>query len=164
MHLAKHNAAAPKALADVKDAVRQRILDERVDAQAKKQAEDIAAQLAKGGDVAALAKAPVRTLASLERSKLASITDVSPAILQQAFTLPHPVDGKPAWTTVQTGNGTYALVAVNKVVDGDPSKVEKAQRDALRGQMMDAMAQAATLEYIEALKKRTEIKIAQDRM
>jgi len=164
MHLAKHNAAAPKALADVKDAVRQRILDERVDAQAKKQAEDIAAQLAKGGDVAALAKAPVRTLAGLERSKLASITDVSPAILQQAFTLPHPVDGKPAWTTVQTGNGTYALVAVNKVVDGDPSKVEKAQRDALRGQMMDAMAQAATLEYIEALKKRTEIKIAQDRM
>ena len=60
------------------------------------------------------------------------------------------------------GNGTYALVSVDKVVEGDPSKVEKAQRDALRGQMMDAMAQAATLEYIESLKSRADIKIAQD--
>lgn len=164
MHLAKHNAAAPKPLAEVADAVRQRILDERVDALAKKQADDLIAQLAKGGDIATLVKAPVRTLAGLERSKLASINDVPPAILQGAFTLPHPANGKAAWTTVQTGNGAYALVAVDKVTDGDPSKVEKAQRDALRGQMMDAMAQAATLEYIQALKARGEIKIAQDRM
>ncbi|SEN01123.1 peptidyl-prolyl cis-trans isomerase D [Luteibacter sp. UNCMF331Sha3.1] len=164
MHLAKHNAAAPQALADVKDAIRQRILDERVDALAKKQADDAAAQLAKGGDVATVVKAPVRTLAALERSQLGSHADVPPAILERAFTLPHPVNGKADWTTVQTGNGTYALVAVDKVTEGDPSKVEKAQRDALRGQMMDAMAQAATLEYIEALKARTEVKIAQDRM
>ncbi|HEY4294348.1 SurA N-terminal domain-containing protein [Luteibacter sp.] len=164
MHLAKHNAAAPKALADVTDAVRQRILDERVDALAKKHADELVAELAKGGDVAALAKVPVRTLAGVDRNKLGSLTDVPPAILQQAFTLPHPADGKPSWTSVKTDNGAYALVAVDKVVDGDPSKVEKAQRDALRGQMMDAMAQATTMEYIEALKVRGEIKIAQDRM
>jgi peptidyl-prolyl cis-trans isomerase D len=164
MHLAKHNAAAPKALADVTDAVRQRILDERVDAQAKKQADDLLAQLAKGGDIATLVKTPARTLAALDRGKLNSITDVPPAILQEAFTLPHPAGGKPAWATVQTGNGAYALVAVDKVTDGDLAKVEKGQRDALRGQMMDAMAQAATLEYIEALKARGDIKIAQDRL
>ncbi|MGE7136344.1 SurA N-terminal domain-containing protein [Luteibacter sp. NPDC031894] len=164
MHLAKHNAAAPKALAEVTDAIRQRILDERVDVLAKKRADELATALTKGGDVATLAKAPVRTLAGVDRSKLGSMTDVPAAILQQAFTLPHPVDGKPNWTTVKTDNGAYALVAVDKVVDGDPSKVEKAQRDALRGQMMDAMAQAATMEYIEALKSRGEIKIAQDRM
>ncbi|NID15159.1 SurA N-terminal domain-containing protein [Luteibacter yeojuensis] len=164
MHLAKHNAAAPKALAEVTDAIRQRILDERVDTMARKHADEVAAELAKGGDVAALAKAPVRTLAGVDRSKLGTFTDVPPAILQQVFTLPHPANGKPSWTAVKTDNGAYALVAVDKVVDGDPSKVEKAQRDALRGQMMDAMAQAATLEYIEALKSHAEIKIAQDRM
>ena len=164
MHLDKHAAAAPKALADVTDVVRQRILDERVDAAAKKQADDLAAQLSKGGDVAALVKAPVQTLTAVERSKLATIKDAPPTVLQQAFSLPHPADGKSAWSSVATGNGTYALVAVDKVTDGDPSKVDKAQRGALRGQMMDAMAQAATLEYIEALKAKGEIKVAADRM
>ncbi|MET0618313.1 MAG: SurA N-terminal domain-containing protein [Luteibacter sp.] len=164
LHLDKHAAAAPKALAQVSDDIRQRILDERVDAAAKKQADELVAQLAKGGDAAALVKVPVRTLAGVERSKLAAMKDVPPAVLQQAFTLPHPADGKPAWAAVATGTGTYALVAVDKVTDGDPSKVDKAQRGALRGQMMDAMAQAATLEYIEALKAAGEIKVAQDRM
>lgn len=164
MHLNKHNAAAPKSLAEVKDGVRQRILDERVDAQAKKQADDIAAQLAKGGDVASLAKAPVRTVADLERDKLATTKDVPEDILVKSFSLPRPVDGKPVWSVIRTDNAAYALVAVDKVTDGDPSKVEKAQRDGLRGQMMDATAQAVTLDYIQALKAKAEIKIAQDRM
>jgi peptidyl-prolyl cis-trans isomerase D len=164
MHLSKHAAAAPKNLADVRDVIRQRILDERVDAMAKKQADEIVAQLAKGGDIAALAKAPVRTLPALERSKLAAIKDVPQAVLQQAFTLPRPVDGKPGWSVVRTDSAAYAIVAVDKVTDGDPSKVSKADRDGLRGQMTAAMARAATSEYIEALKARGDIKIAQDRM
>lgn len=164
MHLNKHNAAAPKSLAEVKDGVRQRILDERVDAQAKKQADDIAAQLAKGGDIASLAKVPVRTVPDLERDKLATTKDVPEDILVKSFSLPRPVDGKPVWSVIRTDNAAYALVAVDKVTDGDPSKVEKAQRDGLRGQMMDATAQAVTLDYIQALKAKAEIKVAQDRM
>ena len=164
MHLSKHAAAAPKNLADVRDVVRQRILDERVDAMAKKQADELVAQLAKGGDIAALAKAPVHTVAALERSKLAATKDVPQPILQRAFTLPHPVDGKPSWSVVQTGSGAYAVVAVDKVADGDLSKISKADRDGLRGQMTDAMAKAATIDYIEALKTTGEIKVAQDRM
>src|SRR6201991_2095789 len=73
IHLSKHAAAAPKNLADIRDVVRQRILDERVHAMAKKQADEIVAQLAKGGDIATLAKAPVHTLPALERSKLADV-------------------------------------------------------------------------------------------
>jgi len=164
IHLAKHAAAAPKNLADVRDVIRQRILDERVDALAKKQADEIVAQAVKGGDISALAKAPVRTLSALERGKLSAIKDAPQAILQQAFTLPRPVDGKPTWSVVRTDGGAYAIVAVDKVTDGDPSKVAKADRDGLRGQMTAAMARAATSEYIEALKARGEVKIAQDRM
>src|SRR6187402_2086568 len=164
MHLSKHVVATPKNLADVRDVIRQRILDERVDAAAKKQANELVAQLAKGGDIATLAKAPVHTVPGLERSKLAATKDVPQPILQRAFTLPHPVDGKPSWSVVQTGGGTYAVVAVDKVTDGDLSKIAKADRDGLRGQMTDAMAKAATIEYVEALKARGDIKIAQDRM
>jgi peptidyl-prolyl cis-trans isomerase D len=164
LHIAKHAAAAPQDLATVRDAVRQRVLDERVDALAKKQADELVAQLAKGGDIAALAKAPVQTATGLERDKLDTVKDVPPAILQKAFSFPRPVDGKASWSVVQTGPAVYAVVAVDNVTDGDPSKVDKAQRDGLRGQMADAMAQAAMMEYVEALKARADIKIAQDRM
>ncbi|UPG88637.1 SurA N-terminal domain-containing protein [Luteibacter aegosomaticola] len=164
MHLAKHNAAAPQDLASVKEVIRQRILDERVDAQSKKQADELIAQLAKGGDAAALAKAPVQTATGLTRSKLGDVKDVPPAILRELFSLPHPVDGKPSWTAVDVGNGTYAVVAVDKVTDGDPAKVEKATRGALRGQMMDAMARAVTLEYVDALRAKAKITVANDRL
>jgi peptidyl-prolyl cis-trans isomerase D len=164
MHLAKHNVAAPKDLASVKEVIRQRILDERVDAQSKKQADELIAQLAKGGDAAALAKAPVQTATGLTRSKLGDVKDVPPAILRELFSLPHPVDGKPSWTAVDVGNGTYAVVAVDKVTDGDPAKVEKATRGALRGQMMDAMARAVTLEYVDALRAKAKITVANDRL
>src|ERR1700754_354228 len=131
---------------------------------ARKQADEIVAQLAKGGDIATLAKAPVHTLPALDRSKLGAIKDAPQAILQQAFTLPRPVDGKPSWSVVRTDGAAYAIVAVDKVTDGDSSKVSKAERDGLRGQITAAMARAATSEYIEALRARGDVKIAQDRM
>jgi peptidyl-prolyl cis-trans isomerase D len=164
MHLVKHNAAAPKDLASVKDTIRQRILDERVDVLAKKQADDLAAQLAKGGDVATLAKAPVQSAAGLTRSKLGEVKDVPPGILREVFSLARPVAGKPVWSAVRVDNGNYAVVAVDKVTDGDPAKVEKATRDALRGQMMDAMARAVTMEYVESLRARAKVTVASDRM
>ncbi|TCV97359.1 peptidyl-prolyl cis-trans isomerase D [Luteibacter rhizovicinus] len=164
LHLAQHVPATPKALADVRDAVRQRILDERVDAQAKKHADELLAALQKGGDVTALAKAPVKTIAGIDRRNRTSAAELPPAVVAQVFLAPRPIDGKPNWTVVATGNGAYALLAVDKVVDGDPAQVEKTQRDAVRGQMMDLLAYAATLDYIEALKAKADVKISEDRM
>jgi peptidyl-prolyl cis-trans isomerase D len=162
IHLLKHVAAAPKALADVSDVVRQRILDERVDAQAKKHADDVLAELRKGGDlqaVATTARAPLKT-AVAERGN----PDISPAIFSEVFLLPHPADGKPVWSAVPTGNGAYAIVALDKVTDGDIAKVTAEQRQSLRGQMMDAIALGSTQEFIDVLKSRTEIKLAEDRL
>jgi peptidyl-prolyl cis-trans isomerase D len=164
IHLLKHTAAAPKTLADVRDTVRQRILDERADAQAKKHADELLAELQKGGDFAAIAaqaNSQLKTVA-LERGKPDPTTPQP--ILVQAFLLPHPADGKPAWATVPMESGSYALVAVDKVTDGDTTKIPTDQRQALRGQMADAMGTGATMEFIEALKKKTKIQIAADRL
>jgi peptidyl-prolyl cis-trans isomerase D len=162
IHLLKHVAAAPKALADVRDDIRQRILDERADAQAKKHADELLVAAQKDGDLAAIAAsahAEVKTVVA-ERGK----QDVPQPILTQAFLLAHPADGKPVWAVVPTEQGAYALVALDKVTDGDVSKVPADARQSLRGQMMDALALGATQEFIEALKARSEIKIASDRL
>ena len=126
--------------------------------------DELLAELQKGGDFAAIAaqaNSQLKTVA-LERGKPDPTTPQP--ILVQAFLLPHPVDGKPAWATVPMESGSYALVAVDKVTDGDTTKIPNDQRQALRGQMADAMGTGATMEFIEALKKKTKIQIAADRL
>ena len=82
----------------------------------------------------------------------------------QAFLLPHPKDGKPQFAAVALPEGAYALVAVDKVQDGDLSKVTPDQRKMLRQSMLAAYGSVATEGFIDALKAKTEIKIAKDRM
>jgi len=85
-------------------------------------------------------------------------------VLEQAFLLPHPAAGKAQFARVALHDGSYALVGVDKVQDGDLSKVSAEQRSTLREQMGQAYGILATQAYIDALKAKTEIKIAADRM
>ena len=158
----KHVAAAARPLADVRDQVRQKILDERIAAEALKSADALLARVQKGEDMQAVATsagANLQTVADATRMQ----QGVAPEVLQQAFLLPHPA-GKPQYARVATADGSYALVAVDKVQEGDLSKVTFEQRDALRGQMGQAYGILATQAFLDMLKAKTEIKIAADRM
>ena len=61
-------------------------------------------------------------------------------------------------------DGTYVLLAVDKVQDGDLSKVPPEQRESLRQQMAQAYGYEATRELIDQLKAKTKIKINQQRL
>lgn len=159
----KHLPAAARPLAEVKDQVRQKILDERAAAEEQKRADALLARLQKGDDmsaVAASANASVQTVADAVRMQ----QGVAPEVLEQAFLLPRPAAGKAQFARVALQNGSYALVAVDKVQEGDLSKVTAEQRTTLRGQMAQAYGILATQGYIDALKAKTEIKVAMDRM
>jgi peptidyl-prolyl cis-trans isomerase D len=159
----KHVPAAARPLADVRDQVRQKILDERTAAEEQKRADALLARLEKGEDmqaVAASAGATVQVSADAIRMQ----QGVAPEVLGQAFLLPHPAAGKAQFARVALHDGSYALVGVDKVQDGDLSKIPAEQRNALREQMGQAYGILATQAYIDALKAKTEIKIAADRM
>ncbi|WP_114238565.1 SurA N-terminal domain-containing protein [Dyella sp. C9] len=159
----KHVPAAARPLAEVRDQVRQKILDERAAAEAKKAAEALLARLQKGEDMQAVASsagATVQSVPAAVRMQQALPTEV----LDQAFLLPHPADGKPQFASVAMHDGNYALVAVDKVQAADLSKVTPDQRDSLRGDMSQAYGILTTQEFLDALKAKTEIKIAPERM
>ncbi|MHA6203832.1 SurA N-terminal domain-containing protein [Dyella soli] len=159
----KHVPAAARPLADVRDQVRQKIVDERLAAEAQKRADGLLARLQKGEDiqaVAASAGAAVQTVAAAVRVQ----PDLPPEVLEQAFLLPHPAAGKAQFARVSLRDGSYALVGVDKVQDGDLSKVPADQRKALNDGMSQAYSALAAHEFIESLKANTEIKIATDRM
>jgi peptidyl-prolyl cis-trans isomerase D len=159
----KHVPSAARPLAEVKDEVRKKILDERTAAEEQKHADALLARLQKGDDMQAVASsvgASAQTVADAVRMQ----QGVAPEVLGQAFLLPHPASGKAQFARVAMHDGNYALVAVDKVQEGDLSKITPDQRSTLRDQMSQAYGILATQGFIDALKAKTEIKIAADRM
>ncbi len=161
LHVDKHVQAAPRPLTEVHDTIRQKILDERAVAAGQKRSDDLLARLRKGEDMQAVAgSASVKAVKEAQRFQ----QDLPPPLREQAFLVPHPQDGKPQFVSVDLKDGSFALLAVDKVQGGDPSKIPPEQLEQLRHEMMQVYSSTAVSEYLDALKAKTEIKIAEDRM
>jgi peptidyl-prolyl cis-trans isomerase D len=158
IHVDKHIAAAARPLTEVRADVQQKILDERTAAAEKKLSDDALARLVKGEAMPAVAATMGAQLKSVNEATRQS-SDVPAPLLTQAFLLPHPAAGKPQFAAVVLKDGSYALLAVDKVQDGDLSKVPPGQRDSLRQQMAQAYGAEATRELLELLRADTKIKI-----
>ncbi len=158
IHVVKHVAAAAKPLAEVRADVQKKIIDARVDALAKKQAGTALAELRKGDPMGTVATAFGTTVQS-QNEVIRGQSKMPAPLLEQAFLLPHPVAGKPQFGMVDMKQGTYALLAVDKVQAGDLSKVSAAQRQGLRRQMVKAYGNEATRELLDQLKAETKIKV-----
>ncbi|WP_430390339.1 SurA N-terminal domain-containing protein [Dyella sp. 20L07] len=160
----KHLPAAARPLAEVRDQVRQKILDERTATEAQKRADALLARLQKGEDMQVVAGSVGASVQSVPEAVRMQQQALPPEVLERAFVLPHPAEGKPQFASVALHDGSNALVSVSKVQDGDLSKVTAEQRNALRNEMGQAYGVLATQEFLDALKAKTEIKIAVDRM
>ena len=163
IHVDKHVAAAARPLAEVRADVQKKILDERIAAAEKKLSDDALARLDKGDAMPAVATVMGAELKSVKEATRQS-TDVPPPLLTQAFLLPHPAAGKSQFAAVDMKDGSYALLAVDKVQDGDLSKVPPEQRDSLRQQMTQAYGTETTRELLELLRANAKIKINKNLM
>jgi peptidyl-prolyl cis-trans isomerase D len=158
IHVDKHVPAAARALADVRADVHKKILDERTAAAGEKQADGALARLRKDEAMPALASTMGTTVVSVSEA-VRGHSEVPAPLLEQAFLLPRPAAGKSQFAAVDMKNGTYALLAVDKVQEGDLSKVPPEQRQALRQQMAQAYGAEAMRELVDVLRAKTKIKL-----
>ena len=86
------------------------------------------------------------------------------ALVNAAFSMPRPAAGKPSQKLVELGGDIYALVQLDSVVDGDPSKLDAKTREAARNTLVQGAGTSASHEFVEALRKGTKIKLSEDRM
>ncbi|MFA6230533.1 MAG: SurA N-terminal domain-containing protein [Rhodanobacter sp.] len=165
IHIDKHIPAAARPFAEVGAEVKKSILDERVAAAAKKQADEALVRLVKGEPMETVASSLAGKVVSVSEAVRGRAVQVPAPVLTQAFLLPHPTgEGKSQFAAVDMHDGSYSLLAVDKVQGGDLSKVPADQRDALRQQMAQAYGSEATRELLELLKSKTEIKINKNLM
>src|SRR5690348_8311058 len=163
IHVADHQPAKPKPLAEVSDVIRKDILQARADAAAKHQAEALFAQLQKSGDLDAVAKSasqPVKQASTVERDSKA----YDAQLLQAVFGMPRPAKGKATEKLVPLSGGRYALVVLNAVHPGDVASVPKQEKEALREQMGQVIGVQDIGGLLSALRAHAKIEIATDRM
>ncbi len=164
VHLDKHEAAQPKALDAVREDIRKKLVGEQIAKQAKEQADTLYAHLQKGEtleQVAAVAKAKVETQAGIGRNA----ANVDGRIVADVFKLARPAAAdKPTTALVALAGNAYALVALNAVKDADPAKLDAKSREAARNQIAQGSAGEIVRGFVDALRKKADIKLAEDRL
>ena len=150
----EHQPAATKALSEVSEQIKTRLMNEKASDLAKEKARTLFAQVKEGkslNDVAAEQSLNVRQESQLTRESFA----VSPAIVTQVFKMAHPSDAA-VYDMVNLNNGDAAIVALKAVNDAPVSDNIEPQ---MKQNITMAQAQKNYTVFIESLKQQAELNV-----
>lgn len=163
VRIAERKAATPKTLDEVRDQVRSRIVAERAAKKAKARADELFAELGKGQTLEQIATANKLKLEP-QKDIGRDAVNVDSALVVAAFTLPRPLEGKPQQQLVTLGGDTFALLQLDSVTDGDPSKLDAQTKEAARNTLAQGVAVTTTREFIDALRADAKVHVSEDRL
>jgi peptidyl-prolyl cis-trans isomerase D len=121
IRVVNHEPAAQKSLETVREEIRTALLAQEARKLTAQKGEELLQQLTTAQSWTALTASGLGAETAVEKPGLIERTDtkLSPEIVQQAFALTHPAEGKSTWGSVALGNGDYAIVALKSVKTGD---------------------------------------------
>lgn len=163
IHVARHVPAATKPLNEVSDQIKQDIVQQRVDASARKIADAAFAKLQGGEKLDALAQAAGQTVQQ-KTGVLRNTTDLDPDLLKAVFEMAQPAKDAATRALVPMPKGRYALVVLSAVKPGDPSKVPAEAQGFLREQMARAYGAADIEGFLDVLRSQAKIETAPQRL
>ncbi|MGO2374779.1 peptidylprolyl isomerase [Pseudoalteromonas sp. KG3] len=150
----EHKPAATKALADVSEQIKARLVSQKASELAKEKATTLYAEVEAGKSLNDLV-----TEQGLELRQEAALTrqayTVSPAIVQHAFKMAHPTDTAVV-EKVELNNGDAAIVALKAVTNATVEGEIEAQ---LKQNITMAQVNKNYMVFIEALKANAELNL-----
>jgi len=163
IHMDQHEKSVPKPLDQVREDIRKKLVDQQLAKQAGERADSLYARLEKGDTLDKIAdelKLKVDTQKDIGRNAV----NVDRQLVQAVFKLPRPAQDKPSTSKIALANGAFALVQLDAVKDGDPSKLDEKTREAARNQLRQGISAEAVRGYVDSLRKVAKIEIAEDRL
>jgi len=163
VRVAERKPATPKPFDEVRDQVKARIIAERGAKKAKAHADELFAEIGKGqslDQIASANKLKVESQQGIGREA----ANVDSALVKAAFALPRPADGKPQSQLVTLGGDAYALLQLDKVVDGDPKSLDAKTKEAARNTLMQGIATTASREFVTALRGQSKVVVSENRL
>ena len=153
LHIMGHQPKAAKPLAEVKEQVITAIKHDKASEVARGKAQGLLDKLKVGesitADLAALGL-KVETHKGVARFD----RELDQNLIAQAFTLPHPIDGKPSVALVAETNGDRVVVALDKV---NVPTAASGMAAMLQGQLGQGKAQVSYKSLIDELRKAAKI-------
>ena len=163
LHVDKHVAAAPRPIAEVRDQIRQDIVQQRVDERAKKLAQSAFAKLQGGATLDALAQAAGQAVQS-QANLMRNAQGIAPALVKAVFEMPAPAKGGDSKVLVPMEKGHYALVSLESVTPGDSSKAPAEAQAFLRQQMAQSVGNMEINAFLDVLRRQGKIATASQRL
>jgi len=159
----QHTPEQAQPLAQVRDAVIAAIRADRAAKAAEKAADAILARIAKGETLQAIAAAD-----KLQTGELPGIPRgapmPSPEINAAIFATQKSAAGKVSTGKARMEDGNYAVFVVNKVNEGDLTKITPEQRTQLQQQVVQMDGASDVAAYVAALRKQYKITRKEDRL
>lgn len=159
LHLKTHKEAGSKSLSEVRDEVIVFLKKEKVAQQLDQRAEALIEELKKGKRISELALSQSAELKS-PGSVLRDNRKLPVELLSALFMADHPTDENkiiPLWVSLEKGG--QIIASLQKVSDGDPSKVESQELEMAEKQLGIAAGQSQLEASLLSLRNRAEIKI-----
>ncbi|HET9483966.1 MAG TPA: peptidyl-prolyl cis-trans isomerase, partial [Xanthomonadales bacterium] len=160
----EHKPRVVRPIEEVRDDIVARLREQAAVARTEALAKSLREQLAAGAafdEVAAKSGGTIETVSGIGRTAL----NLDAALVGKAFTLPRPKDADaPTREVVELRPGDYALVELTRVVDGDAKAAAADERARVRTQLQQGMQAVEGRALLAALRAKSEVKVAEDRM
>ncbi|WP_455204134.1 SurA N-terminal domain-containing protein [Kaarinaea lacus] len=156
-----HQEKGQRSLEDAKEDIKKRIIDERARERVKQKGEEIISRLRNGEsaeDVANELQLEWVKSGELKRSD----RKVDSAIVKQAFKTSRPQDGQVSYDGIDLSNGNYAIIAVNKVIDGDVSNIPDAQKLNLKRTITGLKGESDYTNLLTSVKENARVVVQDD--
>jgi peptidyl-prolyl cis-trans isomerase D len=159
----QHEKSVPKPLDQVREDIRKKLMDQALVKQGQERADALYARLQKGESLDKVAEELKLKLAT-EKDIGRNAVNLDRKLVEAVFRLARPQVDKAVTEQVALGNGVYALVSLDVVKDGDPSKLDPKTREAATNQLRQGVGSEAVHGFVDSLRKNAKIEIAEDRM
>jgi peptidyl-prolyl cis-trans isomerase D len=165
MRVLEHKPAAVLPLAQVKDMVRLAFVQDRAAKQAEKEAKDLLARLNKGETLEALSASLSRPIVPVPNvTRQAPMPQLQP-VVREAFRLAKPSNGKAGGAGVaQLPDGRYLLMQLVAVMEPEAAELGPEVATNAARSLSQLRGDQQAREYIKALRKRYQIKVAESRL
>lgn len=163
LRVTAHTEEKAKPLAEVRDQVIRDIRIDRASKQAEQTARELVAAVHKGESLDAVAKARdlrVDDVPQVQRNAQMPSVEAIKAI----FNSPRPADGQRSAGQFKLPDGSWLAYEVTAVNEGKLDEIPEDQRNEMRRQLALANGDQAAKAYIDAMRKRMKITIAENQL
>lgn len=163
VRLLEHREPQPRSLEEARADIVEALREERIREALQDDVAKLKARAAAGEALEALAAEFGGELKSTGPTTR-SAAEVEDAVLSEAFRLPEPVEGEVSVGTVTLANGDQAVVAVNKVLPGEPADMSPAERTALTQRLAGQRGADQFEALLDSLREQAEVVIYRERL